>query len=168
MNYSKSFDGNDILISESSESYDSSFPTSSNLLNDLRLQLSVAQNELVQLRSKLNHQRDESDRELIRLRFQLDEVMMDTRSNRFPSTRLFNLNNPNADGCVKLDHDVCGQCVKLQRLVEILQTKYNDYCSLHQQQQQHSKNCFPDLITHSKQLSHIAVQTNDSLLSKMF
>ncbi|KAK4471762.1 hypothetical protein MN116_005161 [Schistosoma mekongi] len=110
-------------------------------IDELKLKLHVAQNELDQLRLDMVHQREDGDREASKLRGQLAEVSSDARALRIQLNRLIsqNISSSKLNGLENTnssDSSSCTNCQKLQRLNDILQRK------------QSKMNSFPDLINH--------------------
>nr|CAH8846507.1 unnamed protein product [Trichobilharzia regenti] len=109
-------------------------------IDDLKLKLSISQNELNQLRLDIVHQREDADREASRLRGQLAEVTSDARALRIQLNRLLsqNVSSNKANGLESTNSPEtvsCSNCQKLQRLNDLLQRK------------QSKMNPIPDLIT---------------------
>ncbi|CAH8846967.1 unnamed protein product [Trichobilharzia szidati] len=109
-------------------------------IDDLKLKLSISQNELNQLRLDIVHQREDADREASRLRGQLAEVTSDARALRIQLNRLLsqNVSSNKATGLENTNCPEtvsCSNCQKLQRLNDLLQRK------------QSKMNPIPDLIT---------------------
>ncbi|CAH8546506.1 unnamed protein product [Heterobilharzia americana] len=132
-------------------------------MDDLKLRLSITQNELNQLRLDMVHQREDGDREASRLRGQLAEVSSDARALRIQLNRLLSQNiasnkinsleNTNSSDSVN-----CTNCQKLQRLNDLLQRKQSKMSPI------------PDLITHQGKMmtcddvfpkNHVVTQKTD-------
>ncbi|CAH8517801.1 unnamed protein product [Schistosoma mattheei] len=129
-------------------------------IDDLKLKLSTAQNELTQLRLDMARQREDDDREASRLRGQLAEASSDARALRMQlnrlisqsisSSKLNSLANTNSS-----DSSNCTNCQKLQRLNDVLQRK------------QSKMNPFPDLINHQGNIiNHQNFVCEDSIVTK--
>lgn len=114
-------------------------------IDDLKLKLSIAQNELTQLRLDMTRQREDSDREASRLRGQLAEVSSDARALRMQLSRFIsqNISSSKPNGLANTnssDSSSCTNCQKLRRLNDVLQRK------------QSKMNPFPDLINHQRNI----------------
>ncbi|CAH8569464.1 unnamed protein product [Schistosoma rodhaini] len=112
-------------------------------IDNLKLKLSIAQNELTQLRLDMTRQREDDDCEASRLRGQLAEVSSDARALRMQLSRLIsqNISSSKPNGLANTnssDSSSCTNCQKLQRLNDVLQRK------------QSKMNPFPDLINHQR------------------
>ncbi|CAH8535696.1 unnamed protein product [Schistosoma margrebowiei] len=128
-------------------------------IDDLKLKLSIAQNELTQLRLDMARQREDDDREASRLRGQLAEASSDARALRMQlnrlvsqsisSSKLNGLTNTNSS-----DSSSCTNCQKLQRLNDVLQRK------------QSKMNPFPDLINQGNIINHQNFVCEDSTFTK--
>ncbi|CAH8497925.1 unnamed protein product [Schistosoma turkestanicum] len=129
-------------------------------IDDLKLRLSIAENELTQLRSDMAHQREDADREASRLRGQLGEVNSDARTLRMQLNRLISqskspselngLKNKNSS-----DSPSCTNCQKLQRLNDILQRK------------QSKMNMFPDVINRQgNMMNHASIVCENSTFTQ--
>ncbi|VDP94603.1 unnamed protein product [Echinostoma caproni] len=96
-------------------------------IDELTLQLSMTQTELSQLRSDMAVQKAAADRESTSLRGQLAEAHADARSLRLQINRLqavVGLNGrTDSAASMGLEQLVCSNCQRLQRLLDLLQTK---------------------------------------------
>ncbi|CAH8535569.1 unnamed protein product [Schistosoma bovis] len=129
-------------------------------IDDLKLKLSIAQNELTQLRLDMARQREDDDREASRLRGQLAEASSDARALRMQLNRLISqsISSSKLNGLANTnssDSSSCTNCQKLQRLNDVLQRK------------QSNMNPFPDLINHQGNIiNHQNFVCEDSTVTK--
>ncbi|CAI2728934.1 unnamed protein product [Schistosoma spindalis] len=129
-------------------------------IDDLKLRLSIAQNELTQLRLDMARQREDDDREASRLRGQLAEASSDARALRMQLNRLIpqSISSSKLNSLVNTnssDSSSCTNCQKLQRLNDVLQRK------------QSKMNPFPDLINHQGNIiNHQNFVCEDSAFKK--
>ncbi|CAI2727539.1 unnamed protein product [Schistosoma spindalis] len=129
-------------------------------IDDLKLRLSIAQNELTQLRLDMARQREDDDREASRLRGQLAEANSNARALRMQLNRLIpqSISSSKLNSLVNTnssDSSSCTNCQKLQRLNDVLQRK------------QSKMNPFPDLIDHQGNIiNHQNFVCEDSAFKK--